>query len=150
MYNFRILIQEIQLLRGSFRICVLIAHGSACPGTSTRTKRLGRWAGPQGPSAGRSVSSSQPLSGLEAASSQGRTLCPNQTRRFFYQACFPARTLFGGDFLKKRAKRNSGRRLPAPGWQLREVRLWKVAGSMSPSAEENSNAQRPSIHRGNK
>lgn len=46
MYNFRILIQEIQLLRGSFRIYVLIAHGSAHLGTSTKT----RWSGWQGQS----------------------------------------------------------------------------------------------------
>lgn len=32
MYNFRILIQEVQLLRKSFRIYVLIARGSACLG----------------------------------------------------------------------------------------------------------------------
>lgn len=43
MYNFRILIHEIQLLRGSFRIYVLIAHGSARLGTSTETRRLGWW-----------------------------------------------------------------------------------------------------------
>lgn len=44
MYSIRILIQEIQLLRGSFRICVLIAHGSAPPGTATKTGQVG-WQG---------------------------------------------------------------------------------------------------------
>lgn len=43
MYNIRILIQEIQLLRGPFRIYVLIAHGSAPLGTATKTGQVGRW-----------------------------------------------------------------------------------------------------------
>lgn len=43
MYNIRILIQEIQLVRGSFRIYVLIAHGSAPLGTASRTRQLGWW-----------------------------------------------------------------------------------------------------------
>lgn len=72
MYNFRILIQEIQLLRGSFRVYVLIAHGSACPGTSTGTRRLEWWL-----SAGRShcVQFSASL----WASPQGRTLVKTRT-----------------------------------------------------------------------
>lgn len=41
MYNISTLIQEIQLLRGSFRIYVLIAHGSAPLGTGTKTRQLG-------------------------------------------------------------------------------------------------------------
>lgn len=43
MYNIRTLIQEIQLLRGSFRIYVLIAHGSAPLGTGAKTRQLGWW-----------------------------------------------------------------------------------------------------------
>lgn len=49
MYNFRILIQEIQLLGGSFRIYVLIAHGSACLGTSTMTSWSEWWGRAPGP-----------------------------------------------------------------------------------------------------
>lgn len=47
------------------------------------------------------MASSQPL---RAAPSQGRTSCQNQTRHFFYQACLPARILFGGDFFKKKSQ----------------------------------------------
>jgi hypothetical protein len=43
MYNFRILIQEIQLFRGSLRIYVLIAHDSVRLGTATKTGQSRWW-----------------------------------------------------------------------------------------------------------
>lgn len=49
MYNFRILIQEIQLLRVSFRIYVLIAHGSAHLGHLPRPDGRGGGAEHWGP-----------------------------------------------------------------------------------------------------
>lgn len=139
MYNFRILIQEIQLLRGSFRIYVLIARGSACLGTSTKTSRSGWWG---------TLAHVQFLASLwagVAVSSQGRTLFkPHVT--FLYQASFPSKNLLCWGTLK-RIRKNSGR-MVITSW-LREVRLWKMAGLITPTArgkfrEKNGNSERHS------
>lgn len=112
MYNFRILIQEIQLLRGSFRIYVVIAHGSTCLGTPTTTTWSGWWG--QSTRA-TSMGHSRPhlvliiSLGPGGCFITGQDLVQKPDMTFLYQASFPSRNLICWRTLKKRARRSSGR-----------------------------------------
>lgn len=118
MYNFRILIQEIQLLRGSFRIYV-IAHGSVSLGTSTMTS-WSQWWGQS--TRATSMGHSRPRLvliislGPGGCFITGQDLVQKPDLTFLYQASFPSRNLICWRTLKKEPGEALGGWLSPPGW----------------------------------